>query len=294
MFIVTDEHPVRVSGQRGFAGAGQAEENGGFAGDRIHVGGAVHGQNVHVGHDEVHGGEHGFLDLACVLRAGDDDQMCLIVDHDGCLRVDAINLRITLEARGAEDGVIRFAIVGQLLLGGTDEQLMNEKVLRCQLIDDSELLGVNGVSTCHAIENKHFAVLQIGSQLAADGVKLFPRDGTVHFAPCDLVMDGRRIHDELVVRRTAGVLARGDHQRTGIAQGAFAAAQSRFGQLCRSEIAINRFGVNDAQLFDAIGFHVTSIASLFTTQDSKLYCDLLAANLCFSVSHAYLSLVIQL
>lgn len=84
-------------------------------------------------------------------------------------------------------------------------------------------------------------------------------------------MDGGGVNDELVVRGTAGVLTGGDDQSARVAQGAFAAAQGCFGQLCRSEIVINRFGADDAQLFDAIGFHICSIASLFTMQDFNIY-----------------------
>ena len=82
-------------------------------------------------------------------------------------------------------------------------------------------------------------------------------------------MDGGGVNDELVVGGTAGVLTGGDDQSARVAQGAFAAAQGCFRQLCRGEISIDRFGTDDAQLFDAIGFHICSIASLFTMQDLK-------------------------
>ena len=71
-------------------------------------------------------------------------------------------------------------------------------------------------------------------------------------------MDGRGIDDELVVRRAAGVLAGGDDERAGVAQLALAAAQGSLGELCGTEVAVNRFGGENAQLFEAIGFHSVS------------------------------------
>ena len=256
MLVVADELAVRVGGQSGLAGAGQAEEDSGLMGLGIHVGGAVHGQDVLLGQNIVHGGEYALLDLAGVLGAADDDEVCLVVDHDGSFGMNAVDLRIALEAGGGDDGVVRFAIGGQLFRGRTDEKLMDEEVLGSQLVDDAELLGVLGVCACETVEDKDFAALQVSAQLALDGVKLFLGDGTVHLAPCDVVMDSGGVDDELVVRRTAGVLAGRDDQSAGVAQLAFAAPERCFGELCRAEVAVNGLGGDDAQFFQTIGFHM--------------------------------------
>ena len=125
----------------------------------IHVGGAVHRENVLLGQHIVHRGEDALLDLACVLRAADDDHVCLIVDHDGSLGVDTVNHGIALKAGGAENGVIRVAVSGKLFRGRTDEELMDEEVLRSKLVDDAELLGMCRIGTCEAVENEDLTTL---------------------------------------------------------------------------------------------------------------------------------------
>src|SRR5699024_11224643 len=91
VLVVADQLAAGVGGQGGLAGAGQAEEHGGLVGLGVHIGRAVHGQDVLLGHDVVHGGEDALLDLAAVLAAGDDDHVGLGVDHDGGLAVDAVH-----------------------------------------------------------------------------------------------------------------------------------------------------------------------------------------------------------
>ena len=167
----------------------------------------------------------------------------------------AVHLGIALEAGGYQHGVVGLAIVGQLLLVGADQQLMNKQVLAGQLVDDAEFLGILAVGACHTVKNKHLTALQIRSNLALDGVELFAADGAVHLAPGDLVVYALGVNDELIVRRTAGVLAGGHHQCAGVAQSAFAAAQGSLNQLCRGEIAIDCFGADNAHFFNAVSFH---------------------------------------
>ena len=215
----------------------------------------MHGQHVLLGHHVVHGGEHALLDLTGVLAAADDDHVGLVVDHDGGFAVHAVHLRVALEAGGHQHGVVRLAVSRQLLGGGADEQLMDEHILAGQLVHNAELLGVLLVCTGEAIKNEHLAALQVRSNLALDGVELLAADGAVHLAPGDVVVYALGVHNKFVVRRAAGVLAGGHHQRAGVAQGALAAAQGVLGELCGGQVAVNSLGADDAQLFDAIGFH---------------------------------------
>ena len=224
----------------------------------IHVRGAVHREDVLLGQHIVHRGEDALLDLACVLGAADDDEVRLIVDHDGSLGVDAVHHGIALEAGGAEDGVVRLAVGGKLFRGRADEKLMDEEILRSKLVDDAELLGMCGIGACEAVENEDLTALQVSAELALDGVEFLLGDGAVDLAPGDVVMDGGGVNDELVVRRAAGVLAGGDDERAGVAQLALAAAQGSFGELCGTEVAVNRFGGENAQLFKAVSFHTIS------------------------------------
>ena len=267
MLVVANELAVRVGGKGGLAGAGQAEEDSRLMGLGIHVRRAVHRKDVLLGQNIVHGGEDALLDLAGVLGAADDDEMCLIVDHDGSLGVNAVDLGVALEAGGSEDGVVRFAVGSQLFRGRTDEELMDEEVLGRHFIDDAELLGVLGISACKAVEDEHFAALEVSAQLALDGVELLSGDGTVHLAPGDVVMDGGGVDDELVVRRTAG----GDDECAGVAQLALAAAERCFGELRGAEVAVNGLGGDDAQFFQTIGFHICFLLIMISAARRQLF-----------------------
>ena len=215
----------------------------------------MHGQDVLLGHDIVHGGEDALLDLAAVLAAADDDHVGLVVDHDGGLAVDAVHLGIALEAGGHQHGVVGLAKVGQLLGGGTDQQITDEQVLAGQLIHNAELLGVLGVRAGHAVKDEDFAALQVGGNLALDGVELLAADGTVDLAPGNLVVNALGVNDELVVGGAAGIFAGGHNQSTGVAQGTFAAAQRSLGQLSGGQIAVHSLGADDTELFNSIGLH---------------------------------------
>ena len=253
MLVVADELAVGVGGEGGLAGAGEAEEHGGVA-RGADVGGAVHGEHAHLGQDVVHDGEDGLLDLACVLAAGDDDHLFLIVHQDGGLGTGAVDLGDALEAGGGDDGEVSGEIL-QLLGGGAAEELMDKEILAGQLVDDAEALGVLGVRAGKAVENEDFLVLEVGHHLVVNGVVLGLVDGAVHLAPGDLVMNGGGVHDKLVVGAAAGVLAGLHHQGAGIGELTLAAAQSVLGELGGSEVAVNCRGIDDAQSFQTVGFH---------------------------------------
>ena len=169
MLVVADQLAVGVGGQGGLAGAGQAEEDGGVA-VLADVGGAVHREDALLGQHVVHHGEDALLDLAGILAARDDHDVILIVHQDGGLAAGAVALGDALEAGGRDDHVV-FLEGGQLLGGGTAQQLMDEQVLAGQLVDDAEALGILGISAGKAVEDVHFLVLQIGDHLVVDAVE---------------------------------------------------------------------------------------------------------------------------
>ena len=257
MLVIADEHAVGVGGQGGLAGTGQAEEHGAVA-VLADVGGAVHGEHALLGQHIVHNGEHGLLDLAGILGAADHHLVRLVVHQDGGLAAGAVDLRDALEAGSGDDGVVLVEVL-QLLGGGTAQQLVDEEVLAGQLVDDAEGLGILGIGAGKAVENKDLLALQIGDDLGADGVELRLLDGAVHLAPGDVVMDSGSIDNELVVGAAAGVFTGLDHQRAGVGQSALAAAERMLGQLRGSEIAIDSLGIDDAQLFQSVSFHLQNL-----------------------------------
>ena len=217
----------------------------------------MHGEHTLLGHQIVHDGEDGLFDLAGILAAGDEDQLLLIVDHDGGLGVGVVPLGHALKAGGGDDGEVG-DIALQLLLGGPQQQLVDEQVLRGQLVDDAEGLGILGVGTGIAVEDEDLPVLQIGDHLFIQGVEDLLGGGHVHLAPGDVVVDALRVNNKLVVGGAAGVLSGGHAQRAGGAQLTLAAAQGLLHQLGGGEVAVNSAGIDDPERFQTISFHNSS------------------------------------
>ena len=254
MLVVTDQHTVGVGRQRSLTGAGQAEEHSAVT-VLADVGRAVHGEHTHLRQHIVHHGEYGLLDLAGILGAANDHLACFIVHQNGGLRAGTVDLGDALEAGRGNDGVVLMEIL-QLLTRRTAQQLVDKQVLAGQLIHNAERLGVLGIGAGKTVENKDFLALQISDDLSANGVKLGLLDGTVHLAPRNIVMDGGCVNDKLIVGAAAGVFTGLDHQRAGIGQCTLTAAQCVLGQLCRRQITIDGLGINDAQLFQSVSFHL--------------------------------------
>ena len=253
VFVVADEFAVGVGGESGLAGAGEAEEQGGIPGV-ADVGGAVHGENTLLGHEVVHHGEDGLLDLTRILGTGDKDHFLLIVNHNRGLGVDVVPLRDALEAGGADDGEVSL-VVCQLLCGGTQEQLMDEQVLRGQLVDDPEGFGVLGVRAREAVEDENLTVLQVGRHFFVQGVKDLLGGGDVDLTPGDVIVDAGGIDNKFVVRGPACIFAGVDAQCAGGVQLALAPGQSLLHQLCRGKVPVYGAGMDDAQRLQAKGFH---------------------------------------
>ena len=222
----------------------------------------MHGEDALLGHEVVHDREDALLDLARVLAAGNEDHLLLIVDHDGGLAVDVVPLGDALEAGGGDDGEVRL-VIGQLLLGGAQEELVDEEVLAGQLVDDAEGLGVLGVRAGEAVEDKDLAVLEVGHHLLVEGVKDLLGGGDVDLAPGDVVMDAGGVDDELVVGGPAGVLAGVDAECAGVVEIALAPGQGLLHQLGGREVAVDGTGIDDAQGLQAIGFHDTCLLFLY-------------------------------
>ena len=214
----------------------------------------MHGEHAHLGQDVVHDGEHGLLDLTGVLGTGDDHLVGLIVHQDRGLAAGTVDLGDALEAGSGNDGEVLVEI-GQLLGGGTAQQLMDEQILAGQFVDDAEGLGVLGIGAGKAVKNEYFLALQVSGDLGADGIVALQVDGTVDLAPGDVVVNSGSINDEFVVGAAAGVLTGLDHQSTRQRQGSLTAAKSVFRQLSGVQVPINGLRVDDAQLFQSVGFH---------------------------------------
>ena len=139
-----------------------------------------------------------------------------------------VPLRDALKAGGADDGEVRL-VIGKRLFRGTQQKLVDEKVLAGQLVDHPESFGVFGVRTGKAVKDKDLPVLEIGHHFLIQGVKDLLGGGDVDLAPGDLVMDTGGVHDELVVGRASGIFPGVDAQGARGIQLALAPGQRRWG-----------------------------------------------------------------
>ncbi len=73
MLVIADQRACGIGRKRCLARAGEAEENRGVVGG-AHVGRAMHGHHALFGQQVVQNGEDGFLDLARILRAADENE----------------------------------------------------------------------------------------------------------------------------------------------------------------------------------------------------------------------------
>ena len=224
MLVVADELAIFRRRERGLARAGKAEEHTGAVRNGVHVAGAVHGKDAVLnGQQVVHRREDGFLDLARVLRADDEDDLLGEVDKDRGLRVRVVTLGVKLKPRRSHDDEVGKPEVGKLLLRGAHKHLMGKERLARELGDDAELAGVAAIGTCNAMDDEKTALREVRDDLRLDAGIVLLRHGNVYLAPGDIVMHLRRVDDESVVRGATSVLTSLDAQGTGGGKRALAA-----------------------------------------------------------------------
>jgi hypothetical protein len=103
MFVIADQRAVGRGGERGLAGAGQAEEHGGV--DRV-AGGvvrrAMHRHHALGGQEVVQDGEDRLLVFPRIGGVGDQHGLFVEVQHDGGFGAAAMAGRIGLERRAVD------------------------------------------------------------------------------------------------------------------------------------------------------------------------------------------------
>ena len=218
----------------------------------------MHGQDAFTGQEEIHDRKDALFDFPGILRAGNEDAPRFVIDEDGRFRMDAVRRRVAFKARCDDDGEIRVAVLQQLFLAWPDEQIADEQVFTGQFRHDAELLAALLVSAGKAVKNKDFAVLQIGCHLVFQGAELVLCNRAVDAAPGDEVVDPRRIDDEFILWRPAREFSRFYDQCPCIAEHAFAAAQCRFREACRAQIAVYGRRIDDTRTFQSKCFHTKS------------------------------------
>ena len=127
VLVVAEQRAVRIGGQRGLAGAGEAKEQRGIA-VGADVGRAVHRHDVLRRQIEVERGEYRLLHLAGVRRAADQHDLTGEIDrHHGVgALAPAVTLGVGAERRQIDDGEFGNE-AGELRALGPDQQLPDEQ-----------------------------------------------------------------------------------------------------------------------------------------------------------------------
>ncbi len=135
-----------------------------------------------------------------------------------------------------------------------DEQIVDEQRLGCQLTDHTEFPCILRIRTRKSVEQEDVLSFQVLNHFCLDRTERFPGGRHVDFAPVDQIVNPFRIHDELILRRSAGVCACLHCQGTGVCQNTFLPLQRLLGQNGRGEVAIycSRF---QAELIQSVSFH---------------------------------------
>src|SRR4029077_7302540 len=93
VLVIADQRALRIGGERGLAGAGEAEEDRGIA-VGVDIGRAMHWHDAALGQIIVQRGEHALLHLAGITRPADEDDLAREIDCDDVLGAYAVTFGI--------------------------------------------------------------------------------------------------------------------------------------------------------------------------------------------------------
>ena len=254
VFVVADQHPLRIGREGGFAGAREAEEKGhvGATFTRGVVGAAVHGQDAAFGQHVVHDREDALLDFAGILRAADEHQALREVEQNEGRGAGAVAFGHGEETRHVDDGEVG-PVVEQLgAVGFAHEHVLGEEVLPCVLVDDTHVDAVPRIGTGIAVEHEKIAALEVALDLTEEAFETFRLDCLVDGAPPDVRFAARFFDHKFVVRRTAGVHSGVGHQRAFSGDVGFPTGDGLFVEAGRRQVPVDGAGVGDAVDFEAV------------------------------------------
>ena len=138
---------------------------------------------------------------------------------------------------------------------------MDKQVLGGKLVYNAEALRAVHVGTRKAIEDKYFFFVQVFRNAIPQCIEFLARNRLINATPVDVIVNAGSVNDKLMLCGTTGVLACFYKKRSRLAQLAFAPFERALNQLRNTEIAINRFRLGYAKLFDAECFHENNVLS---------------------------------
>ena len=214
VLVVADEMTFRIGGERRFARAAQAEEQGGRAALFVRGGRTMHRKHAALGREIIRDGEDAFLHLAGVFGAEDDQFLVLEAEIDARRRTHATGQAIRGKRAGVDDDEVRLAEAGELVLRRTDQHGVHEERVIRPRADHADFDAVFRVPTGEAVEAiKPLASVEIIERALAIDLErlLVARD--VDRAPPDIAFRLRPLDHALVFGRASGLRAGVGDQR---------------------------------------------------------------------------------
>ncbi len=269
VLVVADQDAVRVGGQRGLAGAGEAEEQRALA-VLADVGRAVHRHDVLRRQIEVERGEHRLLHLAGIGRAADQHDLAGEIDrhHRVGAFAAAVTLGIRLERRQVDDGQLRHE-AGELLQLRTDQQLADEQRMPGIFGEDAHLDAIGGVGAAVEVLREQRLAFDVLDEVAEQNVEVLLRHLAIAVPPHRIL---RQVVDDgmLVLGRAAGVVSGEGRQRAAGDDRSFAVADGVFVERRFGEIPIHAGKAFEAEFIGAkCGIPHTSLLHARPPRNSK-------------------------
>lgn len=152
VLVITDQGTLWVSGEGGFAGAGQTEEDGNIAILAL-VGGGVQGEDVVLdGHLIEENGEDALLHLAGVFGAKNDHLPLGKVDGDRSSRGHAFGEAVCRERSGIVNHVVGMEAL-EFLGRGADKHVAHEESMVGTGADNADIDAVAFIPSSEAVDN---------------------------------------------------------------------------------------------------------------------------------------------
>jgi hypothetical protein len=236
MLVITDQRARGIGRQGGLAGAAEAEEQGRrtvVAG----IGRAVHRHDALFRQEVVECTEDRLLGFAGVFAVTDEHQLVSQVDCDHRFGAAAMLGRVSLETWLVDDGQLRRE-AHHFFARRTAQQIADKQRVPGKLGDHAHLDAMLRISTAIQVLHEQAFALGMGQEVALQRLEVVRRHRLV-VVPPDVGFGVGIAHDELVLRRTAGVLAGGDGKVATVRQHAFAKLQGHFQKLRGVEIVVD-------------------------------------------------------
>ena len=190
----------------------------------------------------------------------DQDFFCVKIQRDHGLGAAAMPCRVGLEAGAIDDCPIRHETVEFRALGAA-QQVADKQAVPRHFGNDADVETMRGFGTGVEVLDEVVAALHMCQHVFAQGRKCFGCHRRVVFPP-DRVFDRGGPHNELVLWRPAGKLARRDEESSADPKASFAPHDGGFDKRGFDLVVIDRTQLAYALLFKSLGWVYTSVVHL--------------------------------